>query len=64
MTGLMWLKLLMWVLWLAGLSGVKRGKKRNALFQTHNWEKSSFFSTLVYLHSYTQIRDRGAQCAR
>ena len=24
-----------------------RGKKRTALFQTHNWEKSSFFSTLV-----------------
>ena len=30
-----------------GLGGVKRGKKRNALFQTHNWEKSSFFSILV-----------------
>ena len=23
------------------------GKKHTALFQTHNWEKSSFFSTLV-----------------
>ena len=39
------------------------GKKRTVLFQTHNWERSCFFSMLgsfVYLHSYTQIRDRGS----
>ena len=31
------------------------GKK--AYFQTHNWEKSSFFNTLAHLPSYTQICD-------
>ena len=39
---------------------ILRGKKRTALFQTYNLEKSSFFSTrsCMYLHRYTQIRDR------
>ena len=33
-----------------------RGKKCTALFQTHNWEKSSFsISSYAYLHRYTQI---------
>ena len=37
------------------------GKKHTALFQTHNSEKSSFFSagSYVYFHGYIQIRDRG-----
>ena len=31
-----------------------------APFQTHNWEKSIFSArSYVYLHRYTQIRDRG-----
>ena len=42
------------------------GKKRTALFQTHNCQVFfQFFSTHSYvsLPGYTQIRDRGAQCA-
>ena len=40
---------------------ILRGKKHTALFQTYNWEKSSFFSThsYMYLHRYKQIRGRG-----
>ena len=40
------------------------GKNPTDLFQTYNWEKSSFFNALVvcttyvYLHSYTQICGR------
>ena len=41
-----------------------RGKKCTALFQTPNWEKSSFFNELVCIfYRNTQIRNRGAQCA-
>ena len=40
------------------------GKKRTALFQTHNWEKSSFFSTLirVYAWFYANTRQGGTLC--
>ena len=31
------------------------GKKRTALFQTQNWEKSSFFNTVIRVFGYTVI---------
>ena len=42
------------------------GKKRTALFQTRNWEKSSFFTTLIYIHMctplYANTWQRGTIC--
>ena len=40
----LWLTLFFWRNKIISL-----GNKRTALFQTHNWEKSSFFSTLIIL---------------
>ena len=39
-----------------------RGKKCTALFQTHNWEKSSFFNELVRTRICTEIRKYVTGC--
>ena len=48
-----------WFLWQNEI--VLLGKKRTALFQTYNWEKSSFSTrSYMYLQRYVQIHGRGA----